>query len=182
MLIISNFIKHDISYNYRYGNCVPYDISSFERGTLCDDLYIQDVDYSYVFIPYNRGGGDLKYFLGFVDDAELVFSFVPEICIDEAKLVICHYFLPTCGNSTVFESPTSICEDTCNYLRSLCPVEWEQVSQFLDSQPFLKGIGFTMINCSNTGEYLPPSHCCEDLGIGIRKCITVVISLWCVSL
>ena len=168
MLIISNFIEHDISHNYRYGNCVPYNSSSL---TPCDDLYIQDVDH--VFIPYNRGGGDLEYFLSFVGDAELVFSFAPEICRDEAKAIICPYFLPPCGNSTVFEPPTSICEATCNYLRSLCPNEWEKVSQFMETQLFLTKNGFTMINCSNTGEYLPPSHCCEDLGIEIRKCIAV---------
>ena len=110
--IISNFIEHDIhvSCSYRYGNCVPYNSSSLSRGTPCDDLYIQDVDS--VFIPYRRAGGNLEYFLSFVGDAELVFKFVPEICKDETKLVICHYFLLTCGNSTVFEPPTSICEDS----------------------------------------------------------------------
>ena len=156
---------------YRYGNCVPYDTSSLTRGTPCDDLHIQNVDN--VFIPYNRAGGNLQYYLSFVRDTDLLFSFIPEICRDEAKLVICHYFSPTCGNSTVFEPPTSVCEDICNYLRSLCPMEWEQASEYFEVRPDLASIGFTMINCSNTGEYLPPSHCCEDLGIEIRKCIAV---------
>ena len=126
-----------------------------------------------MFIPYKRAYGNLEYFLSFVGDAELVFKLVPEICRDEAKLVTCHYFLPTCGNSTVFEPPTPICEDTCIHLRSLCPNEWEQVRQFMEAQPFLTRNGFTMINCSNTGEYLPPSHCCEDLGIEKCKCNSV---------
>ena len=156
---------------YRYGNCVPYDTSILVKGTPCDDLVIQNVDY--VFIPHNRAFGNLQYFLRILGDVELIFSFVPEICRDEAKLVFCHYFFPTCGNSTVFEPPTSICEDTCNQLRSLCPVEWELARDYFETRPNLGTLGFTMINCSNTGEYLPPSHCCEDLGIEIRKCIAV---------
>ena len=126
-----------------------------------------------MFIPYNRAGGDLEYFLSFVGDTELALSFVPEICRDETKLVLCHYFLPPCGNSTVFEPPTSVCEDTCNYLRSLCPNEWILAREYFEARPPLVRNGFTMINCSNTGEYLPPSHCCEDLGIKICKCIVV---------
>ena len=168
---ISIFNDIYITRIYRYGNCVPYDTSSLRRGIPCDDLYTQNVDY--VFIPRNRAGGDLEHFLDFVSDSELVFSFAPEICRDEVKLLICHYLLPPCGNPTVFEPPTSICEDTCNYTRTLCPMEWELVGQFLEDRPIFAINGFTIINCSNTGEYLPPSHCCEDLGIEIRKCITV---------
>ena len=119
-----------------------------------------------MFIPFDRAKGALEKYLNFVKRAHFAFDLAPEICQHEAKLVFCHYFLPPCGNSTLFEPPTSVCEDTCNYTRSLCPEEWELVRNFVNVQPSYLENGFTMINCSNTGEYLDPlSHCCLDLGI-----------------
>ena len=155
---------HDVYCTYRYGNCVPYNSSSLRQGTPCDDLYIQNVDY--VFIPFDRANGTLENYLYFVEKTRIAFNLAPEICKHEAKVVFCHYFLPPCGNSAVFEPPTSVCKDVCSYTHSLCPEQWALVKEFMKNQPRYVENGFTMINCSNTGEYLDPlSHCCEDLGI-----------------
>ena len=155
---------------YRYGICIPYNTSSFIVGTPCDDLYIQHVDY--VFIPYDRGGGDPHDFIQYFADTNTAINLLPEKCRDTAVSVFCRYFLPPCGNSTVFEAPTSVCEDICNYLRSLCPRVWELLRRHMEDQPIVATLGFTMLNCSNTGEYLHPlTHCCQDLGIEIRKYI-----------
>ena len=133
---------------------------------------MQNVDY--VFIPYNRAGGDSEKFLRLVGYTDFLFnSEISELCRNETKPVLCHYFLPPCGNSAVFELPTSVCEDTCNNLRSLCPFEWELARQLIEDGPNSAEKGFTMINCSNTGEYLPPSHCCEVPGIKNCKCNSV---------
>ena len=127
-----------------------------------------------MFIPHNRVDGNLQYYLSFVDgDTQLIFSYIPEKCREEAKVVFCHYYFPKCGNSTVFEPPTSACEDTCNHLRSLCPIEWELAREYFEERPDLAEKGFTLVNCSNTGEYLPPSHCCEVPGIEKCKCNSV---------
>ena len=155
---------------HRYGIRIPYNTSLFRVGIPCDDLYIQHVDY--VFIPNDRGGGDPRDFIRYLDDTDIVISLLPEKCRDTAVSVFCHYFLPPCGNSTVFEPPTSVCEDTCNYLRTLCPQEWEFLNQYMEDRPSIAPLGFTMLNCSNTGEYLHPlTYCCQDLGIEIRKYI-----------
>ena len=156
----------------RYGNCVPYDSSTIELGTPCDVLLTQGV--SHVFIPFTRGrppGGNLRDYLTFFRDTQLAFNLAPAQCIEEARLILCHYFLPTCGNSTVFEPPTAVCEDVCEYLRSLCPEEFAQVVEYFRIRQDLTRLGLTMINCSNTGEYLPPKHCCSDVAVDIRKCI-----------
>ena len=106
------------------------------------------------------------------DDTQLFFdSRVPLRCLDEARAILCHYFLPPCGNETVFEPPSSVCEETCDYLRYLCPEEFEALMEYFRSREHILGrLGVTMINCSNTGEYIAPlDHCCSDLNIEIRK-------------
>ena len=152
---------------HSYGNCVPYDTNTIPSGTPCNDLFQQRVDY--VYIPYTRTGGDLRSYLGFLRDVNFVFQLAPQ-CKREAQLILCHYFLPPCGNSTVLKPPTSVCKDVCNYLRSLCPVEYEFVLDYFQQRPGLLLAGLTLINCSNTGEYIEPlPHCCSDVGIDIRK-------------
>ena len=125
-----------------------------------------------MYIPLTRGKarGDLESYLRFFMDTDLAFNLAPERCIKEARLILCHFALPPCGNVTVFEPPTSVCEDVCNYLRSLCPEEFLQVSEYFRIRTDLARYGLTMINCSNTGEYLEPlEHCCSDLTIKIRE-------------
>ena len=81
----SFFVTHS------YGNCVPFDSSSLDSGTVCDDLFQQGIDY--VYIPYTREGGDLTSFLMLIQSANLAFAFVPDRCKREVQLILCHYFL-----------------------------------------------------------------------------------------
>ena len=161
---------------HSYGNCVPFDTSTLPSRTPCDDLFQQGVDY--VYIPYTRTGGDLRSYLRFLVDIDIAFQLAPDRCKREAQLILCHYFLPPCGNSTVFEPPTSVCKDVCNYLRNLCPVEYEFMLEYFQQQPSLSQAGLTFINCSNTGEYIEPlPHCCSDVGIDIRKSLKLSLLL-----
>ena len=145
-----------------YGNCVPFDSSSLDSGTFCDDLLQQGVDY--VYIPYTEEGGDLRSYLNTFANLNLVFKIIPDRCKREATLILCHSFLPPCGNSTVYEPPTSICEDDCNYVRDLCPVEYLGAAEYFRQQ---RNYSFT---CSNTGEFLDTlPHCCSDVGVDVRK-------------
>ena len=100
-----------------------------------------------------------------IQSANLAFTIVPDLCNREVQLILCHYFLPPCGNSTVFEPLTSVCEDICNYFHDLCPEIIKDVSNYLNQR-----YNQTLINCSNTGEGIEPlPHCCSDVGINIRK-------------
>ena len=152
---------------YRFGNCVPFKIR--QRGTPCDALYTPGVDH--VYISNRRRGGNFDQYLSYVEDSGLVLNVIPERCIDPALRVLCHFFLPPCGNSTFFEPPTSVCMEACNYLAEICPFEWEQVVAYFEVNDYwLRPNGLTFINCSNTGEYLDPlPHCCSDVGVNIRK-------------
>ena len=142
-----------------------------EEGTPCDAIYIQNVDY--VYISDNRAFGNLEYYLFFFYDVQLAAKALPEVCRYEILMIICQYYFPFCGNTTVFEPPISVCEDVCSYTHSLCPEIFEAIGQHLVDENSTS-YGVTLINCSNPGEYLDPvPHCCSDLGIEIRKFITV---------
>ena len=120
-----------------------------------------------MYLSSQRARGDFETYLDYFGDTQLFFNLIPDECIDVARKVLCHYFLPTCGNSTVFEPPASVCQDVCEHLRNLCPVLFEQLRlHFLRNAPLLAPNGLTMINCSNTGDFIEPlNHCCTDLDI-----------------
>ena len=151
----------------RYGKCLPYNTSSTHHGTICDEFYTEGE--TYVFLSSRRVGGKLDHYLAYLQDTKLFSNLIPPKCINQARKVLCHYYLPTCGNSTVFEPPTSVCEDVCEYLRNLCPDLFEQMALYLElNAAVLAPVGLTMINCFITGDYLSPlQHCCTDLNIEI---------------
>ena len=152
---------------YRFGNCVPYETN--ERSIPCDAIYTPDIDHTY--ISYRRQKGNiLSYRQAIAVPAGLLLDKFRDECHDPALRILCHYYFPPCGNSTVFEPPTSVCMETCNYLRELCPNEWNDiVAYFEENDATIRSYGATFINCSNTGEYLNPlPHCCSDVGIDIR--------------
>ena len=166
---------------YRHGNCVPFKIH--EQGTPCDVFFTPGVDY--VYIPYQRGGGNLDRYLNYIEIVGQLISSISHRCLEPASKVLCHYYLPPCGNSSVFEPPTSVCAEECKYVAETCSTVWEQLTTFIETYKNIgQRYGLTTLNCSNTGEYLffeSYSVCCSDVGIDIRMfmentviyCITV---------
>ena len=125
-----------------------------------------------MYLSKRRADGEFLAYVDLFDETQLFFSSrVPSRCLEEARKILCHYYLPTCGNETVFEPPTSVCEETCEYLRYLCPMEFEGLAEYFRIRDAdLRPLGVTMINCSNTGDYLDPlDHCCSTLDIEPRK-------------
>ena len=149
----------------RYGRCFPYETSS----TPCDELYTEGE--TYVFLLSRRAGGNFNLYLAVFQNSQPYIDIFPPECIDKARKIFCHYYLPTCGNSTVFEPPTSVCEDVCEHLRNLCPDQFQQLALHLNlNAELFSPFGLTMIDCMNTGDYISPlQHCCSDLDIEIRE-------------
>ena len=146
----------------RYGNCVPY--RAQEKASPCDDLYTSGVDY--VFVPFSRYKGKYSMLM------KSIVIFGPQLlsgfdkCYDIAKRVICHFYLPPCGNTTSFETPTSVCEDTCHAVQDACGTQWESVKRFLDIF-FGADHSLAFIDCDDTGRHLDPiSHKCSTMDIG----------------
>lgn len=147
------------SFFNRYGNCLPY-----QSIRACDSLRSPGVDY--VYLSYHRAGGDLsQYTRFFANSADFFIGQAPEQCVDLASKIFCHVFFPTCGNGTEFNPPAALCQETCEYVQSLCPSEWDQVAQYFERE---RPLGTNFINCNATGDYLEPlPHCCTNAGIVI---------------
>ena len=160
---------------YRFGNCVPYENS--DQGIPCGDIYTPGVDH--IYVSYRRTGGNIDSYLRVLtESAGLLFAVFQDECHDPATRILCHYYLPPCGNSTIFEPPTSVCMETCNYLRQLCPSVWDDVLAFFEENiSIVSTYGTSFINCSNTGEFLDPlPYCCSDAGVDIRMSSALVIA------
>ena len=162
---------------FRFGNCVPY--QARDQSIPCDTLYTPGVDH--VFVSYQRTSGNIDTYLDTIQIAlgviRLFSAILQDKCYDPSVRILCQYYLPPCGNSTTFQPPASVCMETCNYLREICPNEWNDVISYMEeNESLIRGLGLSFINCSNTGEYLNPlPHCCSDVGVDIRTSSSIVL-------
>ena len=160
-------------HRHSHGKCAVYDRTALDiTETPCDRFFKDGVDR--FFVANDRHDGDVYRYVNYFDNPQigLAFKILPQ-CPEEARRVLCQYFLPPCGNLTMFEPPKSICEDVCDYLLTLCPDAYRAVVDFFKSRPDLIELGFYIFSsCSNTGDFLDFPHCCSDLDIDIRKCTT----------
>ena len=138
------------------------------NSTVCDDLYKVGVDY--VYLP-NDGN-----FLKILDDIVRFGEYFLESfndCYEQARRVFCHYYLPPCGNSTHFISPTSVCPNNCKQIDEKCPDEWDVL---VNDFKFVLESGITqIIDCNFSGEHLAPlPSCCEDYNTGIYTSVKII--------
>lgn len=154
----------------RFGRCVPYKIVG--DGHPCNTLYAAGVDY--VYINFQRMSVSFDEYLTQVEMLWQSTTMMPGRCLEFTRQAVCHFYVPSCGNSTLFEPPSSLCMETCNSLADTCPFEWEQmVNYFETNHTILSPIA--LIDCNNTGEFLNPvPHCCVDLGVNMCKLIECV--------
>ena len=154
---------------FRYGNCVLY--RHPETENFCDKLFMRGVDH--VYIPRKRNSGRFSALIAFISGiTPLIHNPATNAkCLDMIDRLLCHYYVPPCGNSTVFEPPTPVCPHVCNYITEICEDAWEEIFKMAQNvDEYLAPKGLTLINCSNPSEYLPPvPHCCSNLGIDISK-------------
>ena len=141
------------NFNCRYGHCVPF--WKYEKESFCDEFYTPGVDY--IYFPNTRIGGQysevmqiiVNYILNLVLDSL-------EKCHDVARQAICHYYLPPCGNSSVFELPTSVCMETCKILQETCGEEFEIVNATFQQNSIVIEVGIDFIDCEDPGKPLSP--------------------------
>ena len=168
--LCSFYVKYHPHYMFltcRHGNCVPY--RSQETPTPCDAIYESGVDY--IYVSYERFDGSFSRFMHVIQKFGFQLLSTLESCYDTALKVICHYYLPPCGNATHFKPPTSVCSDTCHKLQDLCPLEWDLVVKtFEQNMIILEEDGLLFIECDNPGLYLHPlPHCCSNAGVNTCK-------------
>ena len=104
-------------YIFRYEICLPFLLSpTLNFTTLCEGVYQKERDY--VYISKQMTAVDYSNILNAIGDIENEFS--TDECTDPLLRMICHYYLPPCGNSAHFEPPTSVCEDACELQSEKC--------------------------------------------------------------
>ena len=157
-------INHD-----RYGFCVPF--YPDDNPTVCDNVYEPGIDY--VYVPYTRSGGKYGTLIGDMAQFGPLFFQSLATCDLPVDQLLCHYYLPPCGNVTHYEPPTAVCPEVCTIFVEQCPNEWAAVVQyFKQSGQVVIESGLQFINCSSPGQYLAPlPHCCTDAGLNISKYI-----------
>ena len=109
-------------YFFRYGSCIPFSLSptlNFSES-LCEGVYQKGKDY--VYISKQKTVEYYTNILNAIGEMEnfLKENFVEDECTNTTLRMICHYYLPPCGNSTYFEHPTSVCEAACEQQSEKC--------------------------------------------------------------
>ena len=150
---------------FRYGNCVPFLLSpTLKFPTLCEGVYQKGRDY--VYISKQKTAVDYSNILNVIGYTENLFKeeFSTDECTNPLLRMICHYYLPPCGNSTHFEPPTSVCEAACKL-----QTQSEKCQSLLGNfQDRLKSATGDQLECS-TSILDPLPHSCSNLGFNVSS-------------
>ena len=126
---------------------------------MCNHLLRLGVDFVYVS---NKLGGSQNNISTLLNDkiqsVKDIIATHDMDCVDHIYRVICHYYLPTCGNFTHSILPSSLCQEECIYVQDNCQDTWQVVKlAFIDPQ---------FIDCDDTSHLIfPLPNCCTGLGI-----------------
>ena len=99
-------------------------------------------------------------------------SFKDYECANTTIRMLCHYYLPPCGNSTHYEPPISVCPVACEALKEKCTIFFNAFQRKL------------MVNTSDRLDCFksvidPLPHICSNLDIG--ESVTTVVDCVCYS-
>ena len=116
----------------------------------------------YVYISEEKMPVDYTNILNVIGKTEhfLKENFIDDECTVTLLKMLCHYYLPPCGNSTHFEPPTSVCE-------AACELQSDECKSLLDyfQQELMRATG-DQLKCS-TSILDPLPHSCSNLGFDV---------------
>ena len=138
------------NFSSRFGRCERY-----SGGVkICDGILAADTDFVYNMSHSSITSAYLNHKINislFVDHEKN--------CVQQVFRIICHYFLPSCGNITKTHPPSSICQQECVGVLASCLTTWNLAKLRFNSDLF--------ITCDDTSKLLYPlPHCCTGAGIG----------------
>ena len=132
------------------GECSIYN----SETPVCNDVLIPGTDYVYARSTL----GSQIMISEFLNDY-VINNFGTELnesCFRHVNTILCHFYLPTCGNATHSAAPSSICQEDCQRVQENCLETWNYVSSVLNDS-------FPRLNCNDTSAILKPiKHCCND--------------------
>ena len=146
--------------------------------TICDDFYRPGIDY--VYVPHTRSQGSYARLIR--DMAQFGTLLIQPLmtCDLPVNRLLCHFYLPPCGNVTHFQPPTAVCPEQCRAITEQCPEEWAiALDYYARAGSIIEMEGLQLIDCNFPGELLAPlPYCCTDAGINISKydsCLTMYV-------
>ena len=84
-----------------------------------------------------------------------------EECVKQVFRVLCHFYLPPCGNTTHPAPPSSICQEECQMVQENCQKTWNSVLLTVSDIDL-------NVNCNDTSILLfPVPHCCTGASLGL---------------
>ena len=108
-----------------------------------------------------------------IQKVEAIIADHDEECVKQVFRVLCHFYLPPCGNTTHPAPPSSICQEECQMVQDNCQKTWTSVLLAFEADIYLVNI-----DCSDTSKLLfPVPHCCSGAGIGINLSHTTYFSV-----
>ena len=98
----------------------------------------------------------------FIQNVSNISNTTDKPCMEMVSRVICHYYLPPCGNITHPLPPSSLCQEECTYVQTVCEDTWMAVASVFGSDQF--------IDCNDTSQLLfPIPSCCTGAGIELPQ-------------
>ena len=126
---------------------------------MCEGVLRQGVDFVYA----KSSLGNQTVIADFLNKEIRDIDSGDEDCIKMMYRVLCHYYLPPCGNTTHTAPPSSICQEECQMVQDKCKDTWNAALLLLhigDIKP--------VIDCTDTSKIIfPVPHCCTGAGLGL---------------
>lgn len=94
---------------------------------------------------------------------------------DTAVRALCYYYFPPCGNTTHFELPNAVCQESCIFFTEVvCQERWQRALDLTASIETINNnilrYNLHLLNCSDPGSHLGSlPHCCSDAGIDMGE-------------
>ena len=140
----------------RFGKCKAYtdDVEVY----VCNGLLSPGLDRIYLPKSDETQSNIITLLNTKIRKSNRFFATYDKDCVDQVFRVMCHYYLPSCGNMTHLLPPSSICQEECSQVQSQCQKAWQGAEDLLYPHPF--------INCDDTSLLLfPLPNCCTGAGI-----------------
>ena len=142
---------------YSYGECSVYK----SETVVCDGVLIFGITNVYATSVLGDQSTIAALLNQHIRNMETVLSDLDEECVKQVFRVLCHFYLPPCGNTTHPVPPSSICQEECQMVQDKCWATWESVLLTVSDLDLI-------INCNDTSTLLfPVPHCCTGAGLGL---------------
>ena len=142
-----------------YGKCSVY---KWEND-ICAGVFRPGIDIVYAKSVLGNQSAIADLLNGRKKEVEAIISDHDEECVKQVFRVLCHFYLPPCGNTTHPAPPSSICQEECQMVQENCQKTWNSVLlAFKSIDP--------VIYCSDTSTLLfPVPHCCIRTDQGLTQ-------------